>query len=58
MKNKQLKIEKLLNQTFFPEKSEIKATKISGLCCLPVEKLIYYLHACYLIHILLYTQNV
>ena len=39
VKNKQLKIEKLLNQTFFPEKSETRVTKISGLCCLPVEEL-------------------
>ena len=38
MKNKQLKNEQLLNQTISPEKPEVKAIKISVLCCLPVEK--------------------
>ena len=60
IKNKQRNTEKLSYQTFSPgKKFEAKATKILVHDFFPVEKFnIYYLNACYRIHILSYTQNV
>ena len=59
IENKQRNTEKLSYQTFSPEKKfEAKAIKILVHDFLPVEKFdIYYLNACYRIHILSYTQN-
>ena len=60
MKNKQLKTEQPLNQTVSPYKSERKAVDILVLlfASTMLRKLMYYLNACYLIHILSYAQNV
>ena len=62
MKNKkteQLKTEPMLNQTFSPEKNlKQKPAKFKYYVVSLLKNVIYCLNAYYLIHILLYTQNV